>query len=70
MCWEWQRDDGGYCPYTPEVSQAIEAAYASGKHQYQVFPYTLDFTSSQQHKHGGECGITVIMCKTLQWNLR
>ena len=56
VCWEWQRDDGGSCPFTPEVSQAIEVAYASGKHDCQVHPYTVDFTNMMQHTVG-ECGV-------------
>ena len=32
VCWEWQRDDGGYTPYPPDVSAQIEAAYATYYH--------------------------------------
>lgn len=54
VCWEWQRDDRGFCPYMPEVSKNIEAAHSAGQGQFRVSPYSIDFTHMVQHKYGGK----------------
>lgn len=55
VVWEWQRDDGGYSPYYPEVIQAIEKARTSGQRKLNLgtasrslTPYTVDLSKSEQ----------------------
>jgi len=55
VIWEWQRDDGGYAPYHPEVSHAIEEARNSGKNilnlgtiSKELSPYHLDVRNFTQ----------------------
>ena len=53
VCWEWQRDDGGFSPYLPEVSRAIEAAnhVGMGSHVLGSSVYTVDFGKMIQLKN-------------------
>ena len=55
VVWEWQRDDGGYSPYYPEVIQAIEKAYTSGQRTLNLgtasnslTPYMVDLVKGEQ----------------------
>jgi len=55
VVWEWQRDDGGYSPYFPEVIQIIENAWKSGQTvlnlgtaSASLSPYDVDLVRCQQ----------------------
>jgi len=55
VIWEWQRDDGGYAPYHPEVSHAIEETHKSGRSILNLgtlskglSPYQLDMRNYTQ----------------------
>ena len=55
VVWEWQRDDGGYSPYYPEVIQAIENARTSGQKRLNLgtvskslAPYKVDLAKEEQ----------------------
>lgn len=61
VCWEWQRDDGGFSPYPPDTSAEIEAAYS--KYYHSLGPgtfipsgalsgYAIDFVNNVQKRHG------------------
>lgn len=59
VVWEWQRDDGGYSPYYPEVIQAIENARKSGQTVLDLgtvspslAPYNVDLVRNQQIRSG------------------
>ena len=64
VCWEWQRDDGGFSPYLPQISNAIEASNHAGLGGYDVGParvYSVDFGRMIQRKNNtGELGRTVL----------
>ncbi len=30
VCWEWQRGDGGFSPFHPDVSYYVESAFMAG----------------------------------------
>ena len=49
--WEWQRDDGGFSPYVPNVSNAIEAANHAGMGGHNSGSYTVDFARMIQRKN-------------------
>ena len=49
--WEWQRDDGGFSPYVPNVSNAIEAANHAGMGGHNSGSYTVDFVRMIQRKN-------------------
>lgn len=54
VCWEWQRDDGGFSPYIPEVSNAIETSNHAGMgwhHTGSARVYTIDFGRMIQRKN-------------------
>ena len=54
VCWEWQRDDGGFSPYLPEVSNEIEAANHAGLGWHNLGSarvYTVDFARMIQRKN-------------------
>lgn len=53
VCWEWQRDDGGFCPYVPEDSSKLELALASGTRQCQIDTYVVDFRKLVQCRKAG-----------------
>lgn len=62
VCWEWQRDDGGFCPYLPEVSSGVESAYMASQKQFTVYPYSVDFpTMTQRGTHGGKWTLGIFM---------
>ena len=48
VCWEWRRDDGGFCPYTPTDSNALEIAWTAKKKQCTVGVYTVDLLNLKQ----------------------
>lgn len=55
VVWEWQRDDGGYSPYYPEVIQAIENALTNGQKTLNLgtaskslTPYKVDLVKKEQ----------------------
>lgn len=55
IVWEWQRDDGGYSPYYPEVMQAIEKARTNGQRMLSLgtasnslMPYVVDLVREEQ----------------------
>lgn len=48
VCWEWQRDDGGFCPYPPTESYALETAWSSGQKKYPLGVYTVDLQYMRQ----------------------
>ena len=59
VIWEWQRDDGGYSPYYPEVIYALERARKNGKPELNLGtastllnPYKVDLVNSQQIRTG------------------
>ena len=59
LVWEWQRDDGGYSPYYPEVIQAIENARKNGQSvlnlgtaSKMLSPYKVDLVNSKQIRTG------------------
>ena len=49
--WEWQRDDGGFSPYPPNNSNAIEAANHAGLGGHNSGTYTIDFGRMIQRKN-------------------
>ena len=49
--WEWQRDDGGFSPYIPSNSNAIEAANHAGLGGHNSGSYTIDFARMIQRKN-------------------
>lgn len=54
VCWEWQRDDGGFSPYPPPLSHAIEAANHAGMGSHDLDSnrtYTVDFMKMTQRKN-------------------
>ena len=51
VVWEWQRDDGGFSPYSPDMSFQIEAAYSTGTGNYTMVDHTVHFTRMVQKKH-------------------
>ena len=54
VCWEWQRDDGGFSPYLPEVSNEIETANHAGQGRHDLGSarvYTVDFARMIQRKN-------------------
>ena len=54
-CWEWQRDDRGFSPYTPEESHQLETAFTARAGMQVVADYVVDFSNmSQRRKVGGE----------------
>lgn len=58
VVWEWQRDDGGFSPYPPNLSAAIEAAYVGRNTQFHMTDYTITFASMRQKKNmsgTGQC---------------
>lgn len=48
VCWEWRRDDGGYCPYTPVASNELETAWNARKKQCTVGNYVVDLQNMKQ----------------------
>ena len=61
VCWKWQRDDGGYCPYLPEDSSTLETAHASGNGQCTLGQYVVDFKKLIQHRKAG--GGEELLCR-------
>ena len=51
VCWEWQRDDGGFSPYLPDDSKDIEAAYDALKDSHDLGTYTVDFGKMVQRNN-------------------
>jgi len=51
--WEWQRDDGGYSPYTPEQSYQIERACAAGHRNVPLAKHTVDLNRMSQISNYG-----------------
>jgi len=51
VVWEWQRDDGGFSPYPPDMSCQIETAYFNGAGNYTMVDYTVHFGRMVQKKH-------------------
>ena len=49
--WEWQRDDGGFSPYLPNISNAIEAANHAGLGGHNSGTYAVDFARMIQRKN-------------------
>jgi len=47
VIWEWQRDDGGYAPYHPEVSHAIEEARNCGNITINLGMFSKDLSPYQ-----------------------
>ena len=59
VVWEWQRDDGGYSPYYPEVIYALESARKNsqpvlnlGTASKSLNPYKVDLVNSLQIRSG------------------
>ena len=52
-CWEWQRDDGGFSPFTPDVSYYVETAFMAGDSQYARPQYVVDFSAMTLSEIGG-----------------
>ena len=59
VVWEWQRDDGGYSPYYPEVIQAIENARKNGQNVLNLgtaskllSSYKVDLVNNKQIRTG------------------
>lgn len=55
VVWEWQRDDGGFSPYHPEVIRVIENAHKKGQNVLNLgivskplTPYTVDLFNRTQ----------------------
>ena len=42
VIWEWQRDDGGFSPYHPEVSAQIEGAKGHGLGSVSIGKWSVD----------------------------
>ena len=51
VCWEWQRDDGGFSPYLPDDSKTIEAAYDALIDSHDLGTYTVDFGKMMQRNN-------------------
>ena len=51
VVWEWERDDGGFSPYPPDMSSQIEEAYSTGTGSYTMVDYTVHFSRMIQKKH-------------------
>ena len=43
VVWEYQRDDGGYSPYSPDISAQIESAFKSGVTVFPTSEFTVNF---------------------------
>ena len=70
VCWEWQRDDGGFSPYVPNISNAIEAANHAGLGAHNSGSYTVDFARMIQQKNAtGENEISQIISVKCMWLL-
>lgn len=70
VCWEWQRDDGGFSPYVPDISNAIEAANHAGLGAHNSGSYTVDFARMIQQKNAtGENDISQIISVKYMWLL-
>ena len=50
VCWEWQRDDGGYCPYPPTESNTLETAWVAKQKQCHVGTYVVDLKTMRQRR--------------------
>ena len=49
VVWEWQRDDGGFSPYSPEVSAKIELAKKMGTSFFvSIGKWSVDLSRSVQ----------------------
>ena len=60
VVWEWQRDDGGYSPYPPEISSQMESAFGSGSGSCVMTDYTVHFsTMRQKNSNSGELHLDV-----------
>ena len=64
VVWEWQRDDGGFSPYPPDMSSQIEAAYSTGTGSYIMVDYTVHISRMIQKKHN-----TGIVSLPPPWNM-
>ena len=51
VVWEWERDDGGFSPYPPDMSSQIEAAHSTGTGSYIMVDYTVHISRMIQKKH-------------------
>lgn len=48
IVWEWQRDDGGFSPYPPEVGVEIEGAKALGSAVVPLGKWSVDLSKMVQ----------------------